>query len=204
MVSFIESVRQDWEDGITETRAVFIDLKNAFDTVKLSILLDKLNNLGLRGHMQIFLKSYRSKRQRCVNSGIVYSNFAEVDYGVPRGSVLGPLLFLVYINDIDDNCGQNCLTLYANDTVVQQKGESTTEIFSQSLNLVSDYLIKNRLTMNYEKTSIMNMKARRKSSQRQKKMKEINLTEISSLKYLSIELDDNVNFGDHIKTVAQN
>ena len=69
LVSFIESVRQDWEDGITETKAVFIDLKKAFDTVKHSIFLDKLNNLGLRGHMQSFLKSYLSKRQQCVISG---------------------------------------------------------------------------------------------------------------------------------------
>ena len=102
MVSFIESVRQDWEDGITETKAVFIDLRKAFDTVKHSILLDKLNKLGLRGHMQSFLKSYQSKRQQCVNSGNVYSNYAEVDYGVPQRSVYGTVLFLVYINDTDD------------------------------------------------------------------------------------------------------
>ena len=158
LVSFIEGVRQDWEDGITETKAVFIDRKKAFDTVKHSILLDKLNNLGLKGHMQSFSKSYLSKRQQCKNSGNVYSNFAEVDYGVPQGSVLGPLLFLVYINDIDDYCSQNCLNLYADNNVVKQKGESTTESFSQSLNLVSDYLIKNKLTMNYEKTCFMSMK----------------------------------------------
>ena len=118
--------------------------------VKHSFLLDKLNNLGLRSHMQSFLKSYLSKRQQCVKSGNVYSNFVEVDYGVPQGSVLGPVLF-VYINDIDDYCSQNCLTLYADDAVVKQKGESTTKVFSQSLNLVSDYLIKNKLTMNYKK-----------------------------------------------------
>ena len=177
LVSFVESVRQDWEDGITETKAVFIDLKKAFDTVKRSILLDKLNNLGLKCQMQSFLKSYLSKRQQCVISGNVYSNFADVDYGVPKGSVLGRLLFLVQINDIDEYCSQKCLTLYADDTVVKLKGESTTKVFSQSLNLVSDYLIKNKLTMNYEKTCFMNMKARWKSSQQQITMKELNLTQ---------------------------
>ena len=60
LVSFIESVRQDWEDGIAEIKAVFIDLKKASDTFKHSICLDKLNNLGLKGHMQKFLKSYLS------------------------------------------------------------------------------------------------------------------------------------------------
>ena len=121
---------------------MFIDLIKAFDTVKHIILLDKLNNLGLRGHMQSFFKSYLSKRQQCVNSGNVYSNFVEVDYGVPQGSVFGPFLFLVYINDIDDYCSQNCLIIYADDTVVKQKGESKTKVFSQSLNLVSDRVIK--------------------------------------------------------------
>ena len=111
--------------------------------------------------------------------------------------------FLVYISDIDDYCSQNCLTLYADDTVVKQKRESTTEVFSQSLNLVSDYLIKNKLTMNYEKTCFMSMKARQKNSKQDIEMKEINLTQRSSLKYC-IELDDNLNFGEHIKTFAQN
>ena len=66
---------------VLETKAVFIDLKKAFDTVKNSILLEKFNKLGLSGHMQSFLKPYLSKRQQFVNSGNVYSNFAEVDYG---------------------------------------------------------------------------------------------------------------------------
>ena len=147
LVSFIESVRQDWEDSIAKTKAVFI-LKKEFDKVKHSILLDKLNNLVYRGHMQFFLNSYLSKRQQCVNSGNVYSNFAEVDYGVPQISVLGPLFFLVYMNDIDNFCSQNCSTLYADDNVAKQKVVSTTDVFSQYLNLVSDYLINNKPTLN--------------------------------------------------------
>ena len=202
LVSFIGSVKQDWEDGITETEDVFIDLKNAFDTVKYSILLDKLNNLGLRGHMQNFSKFYLSRRQQCVNSGNVYSTFAEVNYGVPHWSVLRPLLFLVYKNDIHDYCSQNCLTLCTNVTVVKQKWDSTTKVFSQSLNPVSCYLTKNKLTMNYKNSCLLNMKARRKNSQQQIKMKNINLTQRSSLKYLGIKLDDNLNFGDHIKKLC--
>ena len=152
--------------------------------------------------MQNFLKSYLSKRQQWVISGNVYSNFAEVEYGVPQGSVLGTLIFLVYISDIDDYCSQNCLTLYADDTVVKQKMESITEVFSQSLSLVSDYLIKNKLTMNYEKTCFMNMKARRRSLQEQIKIKELNLTQRSSLKYLGLESDDNLKFCDHTKNLC--
>ena len=82
--NLIESVRQDWEDAIAETKAVLIDLKKAFDTIKHIILLENLSTLGLRVHMQNLLQSYLSNRQQCVNSKNVYSKFAEVGYAVPQ------------------------------------------------------------------------------------------------------------------------
>ena len=78
--------------------------------------------------MQKFLKSYLGNRPQEVNSGNVYSNFAEVEYEVSKGSVLGPLLFLVYINDIGEYCSLNCLTLYADDTVVKKKWNQQLKI----------------------------------------------------------------------------
>ena len=80
----------------------------------------------------------------------------------------------------DDYCSQNGLILYANDTVVKQEGKSTTEAFSQPLNLVNACLTTNKLTMNYEKTCLINMKARRKSSQQQLMIREKNLKQKSS------------------------
>ena len=71
--------------------------------------------------MQNFLQSYLSIRQQFVNSRNVYSDFAELEYGVPQGSVPGTLLFVVYINNLDNYCSQNCLTLYADDTAFNQK-----------------------------------------------------------------------------------
>ena len=68
--------------------------------------------------MKSFMQSYLVNKH-CVISGIVYSNFAEVEYGVPQESVLEPLISLVYMNDRDDCCCQNCLTLYADDNDVK-------------------------------------------------------------------------------------
>ena len=101
----------------------------------------------------------------------------------------------MYINEIDDYCSQNCLTLYAYDTVVKQKRESKTEAFSQCFCEVSDHLTKNRLTLSYEKTCLMNIKAIRKSSQQQPIIKKEPNTEIIT-ENLRIELDDNLNFDE--------
>ena len=83
LVKFFESVRHEWEDGIEETKVVFIDLKKVFDTVEHN-LFRQTKELGIERSHAKFLQTYLSNRQQCVNSGKVYSNFVEVDYGVPQ------------------------------------------------------------------------------------------------------------------------
>ena len=133
--------------------------------------------------MQKFLQCYLSNRQQNVISGNVYSSFVEADYGVTQGSVLEPLLFLLYINEIDEYWRQSCLVLYANDTIFKQKRKSTTGDLSQSLNLVSNYLTKNKPNINYEKNMRYEHETKTKKSERKLMIKEKNLMEKSSLKY---------------------
>ena len=79
---------------------IFIDFKKAFDTVDHNILLSKLDHYCIRGHANMFFRSYLTTRRQYTVVNGVKSDFEYVKYGVPQGSVLGPLFFLLYINDI--------------------------------------------------------------------------------------------------------
>merc|ERR1712168_742219 len=106
---------------------ILLDFAKAFDTVNHEILLDKLNYYGIRGTAQKWFKSYLSERQQCTEIGNVQSKLDYVKSGVPQGSILGPLLFLLYINDIVVASNICKFTLFADDTSLFFSHENKTE-----------------------------------------------------------------------------
>ena len=97
--------------------AVFCDLSKAFDVINHKILLHKLNNYGLRGKINAWFQSYLSDRTQYVEIGGTKSNSQQIRCGVPQGSILGPLLYLIYVNDIHKSCNCNILS-FADDTTL--------------------------------------------------------------------------------------
>ena len=139
-----------------QTVGVFLDLSKAFDTVSVPILLSKLHSIGIRGIALDLFSSYLSDREQCVVIENFKSSEETLSFGVPQGSVLGPTLFLIYINELC-NLSLPCskIITYADDTVLVVHGrgwEDARENCENSLRAVMGWLSANLLTINLSKT----------------------------------------------------
>ena len=135
---------------------VFIDLKKAFDTVDHLIVIDKLRRYGLNEQTLNFFTSYLENRsQRCFVNGHL-SQKVSVRCGVPQGSILGPLLFLIFINDLPNCFDTAKTTMYADDTTLTFCASDTNSLESQinsELKQLNQWLVANKLTLNVSKLS---------------------------------------------------
>ena len=145
-------------DNKMDSYCIFLDFANAFDTVNHKILLDKLEYYGIRGSSLKWFESYLTDRKRCARIGDTHSSIDTVKCGVPQESILGPLLFLIYINDIVESCNILQFTLCADDTCIfysSKPNPNTENILNDELNKVSDWLIANKFSLNVDKSSFL-------------------------------------------------
>ena len=138
---------------------IFIDLRKAFDTVNHDILLKKLEHYGIRGTALIWFKSYLFNRQQFVFHNGESSRLQCITSGVPQGSVLGPLLFLIYINDLPNISSVLEFYLFADDTNIYYEADTPDKlesIVNRELKKLRTWLIVNRLSLNLNKPILLN------------------------------------------------
>ena len=154
LVSFTKYVL-DAFDNNDFVLSVFLDLSKAFDTVDHEILLSKLHHYGIRGTAHDWFSSYLSNRRQYVHVNGQSSAIQTVVCGVPQGSIIGPLLFILYINDLCRSSNTLKYILYADDTAVFTKGNNINALImniNKELVKVSNWLASNKLTLNTSKT----------------------------------------------------
>ena len=148
----LENIQRLKEKNVL-AHCTLLDLSKAFDTVDHSTLLDKCSRHGMRGKIEELLKSYLKDRNQFVRYKGGPSSTKKIEGGVPQGSALGPLLFLIYINNIVDIPKHNTILLNANDTNIFGKYAQTE--YGNDMKLISSWLESNKLTPNIIKTQLL-------------------------------------------------
>ena len=186
--------------------AIFLDLSKAFDTVSHDILLNKLEHYGIRGEAHTLIKSYLSDRKQFVSVGDSISDLRDLTIGVPQGSVLGPLFFLLYINDLPNATSNLRPILFADDTTLHY-GHKDQEILIQrmtnDLAQIHKWLTANYLTLNVGKTYFMIFTLRHLPQAIRITIDDKTIERQDHGKFLGVILDDKLSFKHHVNQISK-
>ena len=167
IVHFTDHILENMDKKMM-TGAIFIDLKKAFDLVNHEFLLHKLEHYGIRGGSLCWFENYLTTRGQKTKYVKELSSSLPVEFGVPQGSILGPILFVLYINDLPECLLKSSVSMYADDTVIYFTGPTSTIILQtlqEDINNISKWLINNKLILNHSKTKWMLFGTRQKLEQ---------------------------------------
>lgn len=185
--------------------SIFIDLKKAFDTVDHAILIEKLSKCGIRNNGLKWFKSYLSNRTQRVRLGNIVSPAQYIQCGVPQGSILGPILFTIYINDIGLLPLKGKIQLFADDAVLIYEGQDELKLKEDmiyDMKLLEVWFTVNKLTLNYKKTNYIIFTKPAAPDIDLRLQIGINIIErVKTAKYLGIYLDEHLNWEMQVKEV---
>lgn len=203
LISFTHHLHQIL-DKSSHADCIFLDFSKAFDKVCHRLLLYKLHQLNLDGNLLMWIECFLTNRSQFVTANCHNSPFREVHSGVPQGSVLGPLLFLIYINDLSSVVSSK-IHLFADDCVIFR--EITTDndinILQSDLNAISNWCDKWLMDLNIKKCKIMRV-SRSCTTSPIYYLNNIPLDSVNSYKYLGVHITTNLNWTTHIEYIIIN
>ena len=204
-MEIIDKIYNELDEGNFVT-GIYFDLQKAFDTVNHEILLRKLYSYGIRGMMYEWVKNYLSNRYQYTSLGNNQSSNSLITCGVPQGSVLGPIFFLIYINDIPNALNNAIPRLFADDTnlfLFNSNLQQLTADCNESIHNFYEWSLANKLSLNLEKTCYQLFVPNTRFKNYSVNLF-LNLTPIKQThctKYLGLNIDDKLSWSEHINNV---
>lgn len=217
-LAIFKILKQIWTDVNKKktTIGLFIDLSRAFDCVSHKLLLSQLEHVGIRGTALKLIQTYLTDRLQATildkydktmkTITRVQSSYETILQGVPQGSVLGPLLFLLYVNELPLIAGHLCV-MFADDATIfisEEKlndSDITVELY-KTINIITDWLSCLNLRVNLEKTKIVQFVNYRQAPQCINiNINNVNIEQVPNTNFLGITIDSNLNWKTHIEKI---
>ena len=206
LCSFTNDVLTAFQSELN-TVAMYLDLSKAFDTISHDILLSKLEHNGVRGAELQWFTSYLTDRKQCVKYENSLSSLQSISCSVPQGSSLGPLLFIIYINDIVNTSDLLKFCMYADDSVIYLSGKDTKDVID-SINIqiqnITQWLLANKLTLNIPKSHYMIFCKRKLNlgDLPQININDININRVTETEFLGMTITDKLSWAKHIRNIT--